>query len=322
MEVGELALLSSLIVDAISEVYIGNRDVVEKTLAAALVNGNVLFEDHPGLGKTLLAKAFSRVLGLDYRRIQFTPDLLPADIVGTKVWRQNTGTFELVRGPVFTNVLLADEINRAPPKTQSALLEAMEERQVTIEGETLKLESPFFVMATQNPIEYEGTYPLPEAQLDRFLLRLSVGYPKTLEDEVAILEARLRWKKDDPTVDLKPVIDRETFLEMQRTVEESVYVSRPVLRYIAELVRNVRADGRVEAGPSPRGALALLKVSKASAAMDGRDFVIPDDVKKFAFETLSHRVVIKAEYSFEGVTGREVVEKALQATHVPKESEE
>ncbi|WP_297510594.1 MoxR family ATPase [Thermococcus sp.] len=322
MEVGELALLSSLIVDAISEVYIGNRDVVEKTLAAALVNGNVLFEDHPGLGKTLLAKAFSRVLGLDYRRIQFTPDLLPADIVGTKVWRQNTGTFELVRGPVFTNVLLADEINRAPPKTQSALLEAMEERQVTIEGETLKLERPFFVMATQNPIEYEGTYPLPEAQLDRFLLRLSVGYPKTLEDEVAILEARLRWKKDDPTVDLKPVIDRETFLEMQRTVEESVYVSRPVLRYIAELVRNVRADGRVEAGPSPRGALALLKVAKASAAMDGRDFVIPDDVKKFAFETLSHRVVIKAEYSFEGVTGREVVEKALQATHVPKESEE
>ena len=322
MEVGELALLSSRIVDAISEVYIGNRDVVEKTLAAALVNGNVLFEDHPGLGKTLLAKAFSRVLGLDYRRVQFTPDLLPADIVGTKVWRQNTGTFELVMGPVFTNVLLADEINRAPPKTQSALLEAMEERQVTIEGETLKLERPFFVMATQNPIEYEGTYPLPEAQLDRFLLRLSVGYPKTLEDEIAILEARLRWKKDDPTVDLKPVIDRKTFLEMQRTVEESVYVSKPVLRYIAELIRNARADGRVEAGPSPRGALALLKVAKASAAMEGRDFVIPDDVKKFAFEALSHRVAIKTEYSFEGITGREVVEKALQVTHVPKESEE
>ncbi len=322
MEVGELALLSSRIVDAISEVYIGNRDVVEKTLAAALVNGNVLFEDHPGLGKTLLAKAFSRVLGLDYRRVQFTPDLLPADIVGTKVWRQNTGTFELVMGPVFTNVLLADEINRAPPKTQSALLEAMEERQVTIEGETLKLERPFFVMATQNPIEYEGTYPLPEAQLDRFLLRLSVGYPKTLEDEIAILEARLRWKKDDPTVDLKPVIDRKTFLEMQRTVEESVYVSKPVLRYIAELIRNARADGRVEAGPSPRGALALLKVAKTSAAMEGRDFVIPDDVKKFAFEALSHRVAIKTEYSFEGITGREVVEKALQVTHVPKESEE
>ncbi len=197
----------------------------------------------------------------------------------------------------------------------------MEERQVTIEGETLKLERPFFVMATQNPIEYEGTYPLPEAQLDRFLLRLSVGYPKTLEDEVAILEARVRWKKDDPTVDLNPVIGREMFLEMHRTVEESVYVSRPVLRYIAELVRNARADGRVEAGSSPRGALALLKVAKASAAMDGRDFVIPDDVKKFAFEALSHRVVIKAEYSFEGITGREVVEKALQATHVPKESE-
>ena len=321
MEVGELALLSSRIVDAISEVYIGNRDVVEKALAAALVNSNVLFEDHPGLGKTLLAKAFSRVLGLDYRRVQFTPDLLPADILGTKVWRQNLGTFELVKGPIFTNVLLADEINRAPPKTQSALLEAMEEKQVTIEGETLKLERPFFVIATQNPIEYEGTYPLPEAQLDRFLLRLSVGYPKTLEDEIAILEARIRWGKDDPTVDLKPVIDRKTFLEMQRTVEESVYVSRPVLRYIAELIRNARADGRVEAGPSPRGALALLKVSKANAALDGRDFVIPDDVKRFAVDALAHRIVIKAEYSFEGVSGKNVVERALQNTPVPKENE-
>ncbi|WP_297521310.1 MoxR family ATPase [Thermococcus sp.] len=321
MEVGELALLSSRIVDAISEVYIGNRDVVEKALAAALVNSNVLFEDHPGLGKTLLAKAFSRVLGLDYRRVQFTPDLLPADILGTKVWRQNLGTFELVKGPIFTNVLLADEINRAPPKTQSALLEAMEEKQVTIEGETLKLERPFFVIATQNPIEYEGTYPLPEAQLDRFLLRLSVGYPKTLEDEIAILEARIRWGKDDPTVDLKPVIDRKTFLEMQRTVEESVYVSRPVLRYIAELIRNARADGRVEAGPSPRGALALLKVSKANAALDGRDFVIPDDVKRFAVDALAHRIVIKAEYSFEGVNGKNVVERALQNTPVPKENE-
>ncbi len=321
MDVEKLRELSSSIVESVSSVYIGNDDAILKTLAVALVNGNVLFEDHPGLGKTLLAKAFSRVLGLDYRRVQFTPDLLPADILGTKVWRQNLGTFELVKGPIFTNVLLADEINRAPPKTQSALLEAMEEKQVTIEGETLKLERPFFVIATQNPIEYEGTYPLPEAQLDRFLLRLSVGYPKTLEDEIAILEARIRWGKDDPTVDLEPVIDRGTFLGMQEAVENSVYVSRPVMRYIAELVGNARKDERVEAGPSPRGALALLKVSKANAALEGRDFVIPDDVKRFAVDALAHRIVIKAEYSFEGVSGKNVVERALQNTPVPKENE-
>ena len=322
MKLEDVVSLSKEVVDAVSSVYIGNRDVVEKTLAAALVNGNVLFEDHPGLGKTLLAKAFAKVLGLDYRRVQFTPDLLPADILGTKVWRQNLGTFELVKGPIFTNVLLADEINRAPPKTQSALLEAMEERQVTIEGETLRLERPFFVIATQNPIEYEGTYPLPEAQLDRFLLRLSVGYPKTVDDEIAILEARLRWKKDDPTTDMKPVIDRKTFVEMQDFIEESIYVSRPVMKYIAQLVRNARNDDRVEAGPSPRGALALLKIAKANAAMEGRDFVIPDDVKRFAIDALAHRVVVKAEYSFEGIGGEEIIRKALQNTPVPKESEE
>lgn len=322
MEVIEVSELSREIIDAISEVYLGNNDVITKALAAALVNGNVLFEDHPGLGKTLLAKSFSRVFGLKYRRVQFTPDLLPADILGTKVWRQNTGTFELVKGPIFTNVLLADEINRAPPKTQSALLEAMEERQVTIEGETLQLDAPFFVMATQNPLEYEGTYPLPEAQLDRFLLRLSTGYPKTLSDEMAILEARLKWKKDDPTVDLEPVVDRETFLEMQFAVESSIYVSKSVVKYIAELVRNARQNEMVEAGPSPRGALALLKVSKAGAAIEGRDFVIPDDVKRFAVDALAHRIVLKAEYSFEGITGEAVVRMALDKTHVPKESED
>nr|WP_297069683.1 MoxR family ATPase [Thermococcus sp.] len=321
MSVEELASLATEIVEAVSEVYIGNRAVVERTLAASLVNGNVLFEDHPGLGKTLLAKAFGRALGLEYRRIQFTPDLLPADIIGTKVWRQNTGAFELVRGPIFTNVLLADEINRAPPKTQSALLEAMEERHVTVEGETLKLGEPFFVIATQNPLEFEGTYPLPEAQLDRFALKMSVGYPRTLEDEMAILEARLRWAKDDPTTDMRPVTDRGTFLEMQRFIEHSVYIHPDVIRYIAELVRNAREDERVEAGPSPRGALTLLKVSKANAALSGRDFVIPDDVKEYAFDALAHRVVLKPEHAFEGVSGAEVVERALRNTHVPKEAE-
>ena len=306
------------ITDEISSVYIGNAEPIQKTLAALLVNGNVLFEDYPGLGKTLLAKAFGKVLGLDYKRIQFTPDLLPADIIGTKVWRQSSGTFELVRGPVFTNILLADEINRAPPKTQSALLEAMEERQVTIEGETLKLKGPFFVIATQNPIEFEGTYPLPEAQLDRFLLRLKVGYPKTLEYEIAILEARLRWGKDDPTEDLEPIIDRETLLEMQNLVEHHVLVGTEVLTYIARLVRNARTDSRVEAGPSPRGALALMKVGKAHALINGRDFVVPDDIKEFAIESLAHRIVVKAEHSFDGITGEDIVVEALQKTPVPK----
>nr|WP_238516199.1 MoxR family ATPase [Thermococcus gammatolerans] len=306
------------IVSEISTVYIGNTEPIRKTLTALLVNGNVLFEDYPGLGKTLLAKAFGKTLGLSYTRIQFTPDLLPADITGTKVWRHDRGVFELVKGPIFTNVLLADEINRAPPKTQSALLEAMEERQVTIEGETYRLDRPFFVIATQNPIEFEGTYPLPEAQLDRFLLRLSVGYPRSLDDEIAIMEARLRWGKDDPTEDLEPVIDRETLLEMQALVEKNVFVGREILTYIAMLVRTARSDGRVEAGPSPRGALALMKIAKANALMEGRDYVIPDDVKAFAVDALAHRIVIKPEHAFEGVTGRDVVLSALQKTPVPK----
>lgn len=319
MNAESYATICNDIVSAVSKVYIGNEDVVRKTLAAALVNGNVLFEDHPGLGKTLLAKAFSRVLGLKYRRVQFTPDLLPADILGTKVWRQNLGTFELMKGPIFTNVLLADEINRAPPKTQSALLEAMEERQVTIEGDTLKLEMPFFVIATQNPIEYEGTYPLPEAQLDRFLLRMSVGYPKSLEDEVEILKARISWGKDDPTSDLEPVIDKNTFLEMQAFVEQRVFIHDEILKYIARIVREIRKDERIEAGPSPRGALALLKISKANAMLEGRDFVVPDDVKKYVVDALAHRIVLKAEYAFEGVSTREIVEEGVKRVPVPKE---
>ncbi|NJE61264.1 MoxR family ATPase [Thermococcus sp. 21S7] len=321
MKAESYAALCDEVVSAVSKVYIGNEEVVRKTLAAALVNGNVLFEDHPGLGKTLLAKAFGRALGLEYRRVQFTPDLLPSDIIGTKVWRQNLGTFELLKGPVFTNVLLADEINRAPPKTQSALLEAMEERQVTIEGDTLKLERPFFVIATQNPIEYEGTYPLPEAQLDRFLLRMSVGYPKSLDDEVGILKARISWGKDDPTADMEPVMDRDTFLEMQAFVEHEVFIHDEVLKYIAGIVREIRKDERVEAGPSPRGALALLKVSKANAMMNGRDFVVPDDVKRYVIDALAHRIVLGAEYAFEGVSGREVVEAAVKRVPVPKEFE-
>ncbi|AEC51861.1 hypothetical protein PNA2_0945 [Pyrococcus sp. NA2] len=307
------------IVRAVSSVFVGNDEIIKKVLAAALVNGNVLFEDYPGLGKTLLAKTFARVLGLGYRRIQFTPDLLPSDIIGTKVWRQEKGTFEVVKGPIFTNILLADEINRAPPKTQSALLEAMEERQVTIEGETFKLEEPFFVIATQNPLELEGTYPLPEAQLDRFLVRLKIGYPRSEETEVEILKARLRWEKDDPTVDLMPVISREEFLKMQYKVEHEVKVHDDILKYIVRLVRKIREDERIEAGPSPRGGLALMKLAKANAFIEGRDYVIPDDVKYFAVEALAHRIVLKPEYSLERGIEVEIVKEALSEVPVPKD---
>ncbi|MFA4646788.1 MoxR family ATPase [Pyrococcus kukulkanii] len=306
------------IFEEIGKAFIGHEDVVRKVLASALVNGNVLFEDNPGLGKTLLAKAFAKVLGLNYRRVQFTPDLLPSDIVGTKVWRPEKGTFEVMKGPIFTNVLLADEINRAPPKTQSALLEAMEERQVTIEGETFKLDEPFFVIATQNPLEFEGTYPLPEAQLDRFLLKLSIGYPKSEDEEVEILRARLRWQKDDPTVDLSPVVGREKFLRMQRKVESEIRIHDDILRYIARIVRTIREDERVEAGPSPRGGLALMKLAKANAFIEGRDYVIPDDVKMFAIEALSHRIILRPEYSLERGVEVEIVKEALEAVPVPK----
>jgi len=312
---GEFRRRCEEIVAAVCDVYVGDRDVVEKTLASCLCNGNVLFEDYPGLGKTLLAKAFAKVIGAEYRRIQFTPDLLPADIVGTKVWKGDR--FELVKGPIFTHVLLADEINRSPPKTQAALLEAMEERQVTIEGETFRLEEPFFVIATQNPIEQEGTYPLPEAQLDRFLIRMSPGYPRDVEEEMEILRRRIAWRKDDPTEDVEPVVSLSEFREMQRVVE-GVYVDDSVLRYIAELVRATRRHEMVEIGSSPRGGLALLKLSRALACMDGRDFVIPDDVKRVAKEALAHRIILDVEYAVEGVRAEKVVEDVLKEVEVPK----
>ncbi len=305
------------IVDEVCKVYVGDRDLVEKILACCLCNGNVLLEDYPGLGKTLLAKVFAKVIGADYKRVQFTPDLLPSDIVGTKVWKVDH--FEFVKGPIFTNVLLADEINRATPKTQSALLEAMEEKQVTVEGETYKLEEPFFVIATQNPIEQEGTYPLPEAQLDRFLMRLKPGYPRDVDEEVEILLRRMEWRRDDPTDEVKPVVSLSEFRRIQRMVED-VYVDRSVLIYIANLVRKTREHELVEVGSSPRGGLALLKASRALALMDGRNYVIPDDVKRIALDVLSHRIILKVEYAVEGVKAEEVVRDVLKEVEVPKET--
>jgi MoxR-like ATPase len=305
------------ILDRVESVFVGNRALTEKLLAAALANGHVLFEDNPGLGKTLLVKTFARAIGAESKRVQFTPDILPADILGTKVWNASAGRFEMHAGPIFTNILLADEINRAPPKTQSALLEVMEERQVTIEGETRRLEAPFFVLATQNPIEQEGTYPLPEAQLDRFLLRMSTGYPADEEAEMTILERRISWQKDDPTGDVQPAVDRDTFVAMQNVAENGIFVDREVVRYMARIVRALREHPDVDVGPSPRGSLALLRVSRAYAMIQGRDFVAPDDIKMFAREALAHRTLLHLEASLAGRRTLEVVDEVVARVPIP-----
>ncbi len=320
MNVEKVKEISSDILDVVSSFYVGNRPMLRKVLAANLANGHVLFEDYPGLGKTLLAKIFAKVTGCMWRRIQFTPDLMPADIIGTRVWRMRESKFVLERGPVFTNILLADEINRSPPKTQSALLEAMEERQVTIEGETHRLSAPFFAIATQNPIELEGTYPLPEAQMDRFLLKLSMGYVGTLEEESMIIKRRISWRKDDPTDMIEPVTDQKAFVEMQQFIEQYMYVDDQIIDYISEIVRLTRSHPIIEVGASPRGGLSLMKVARAYAAMLGRDFVTPDDVKMFIVDALGHRMIMKMEYAIEGTFSPEaILDEILSKVEVPKQ---
>ena len=318
-ELEEARLSCEQIIDRVAEAFVGNRLLLRKLLAAALANGHILFEDYPGLGKTLLAKVFARAIGSDTKRVQFTPDLLPSDILGMNVWRQNDGTFQMMRGPVFTNVLLADEINRAPPKTQSALLEAMEERQVTIDGVTLPLGFPFVVIATQNPIEQEGTYPLPEAQLDRFLLKLATGYPANRQLENDILLRRIRWQKDDPTSDIEPAVDVGRFVELQRFVETGVYTDQVIVDYITQLVRLSREHPQVAVGVSPRGGLALLRASRAIALIHGRDFVVPDDVKMVVPDVLAHRTILNIEDTLEGVHGDSIIEEIMQQVPVPSE---
>jgi len=310
-EVGEVC---SRVLAEVGKVIVGKRNVLEKLLVALLARGHVLIEDYPGLAKTLMAKALAQALGLEFKRVQFTPDLLPADITGSYVFNQRTGSFELRRGPVFTNILLADEINRAPPKTQSALLEAMQERQVTLDGVTYKLEEPFFVIATQNPIEFEGVYPLPEAQLDRFAMRLRVGYPSE-EEEVEILRRRIARGSDEVRVEV--VASRDDVLSMQRAVEK-VHVDEDVLRYIVAVARATRRHPRVEVGVSPRGAETLMKLSRALAALRGRDYVIPDDVKELAADALAHRLVLRAEQWVRGVEPESVIADVLSSIPVPK----
>ncbi|PSG96614.1 magnesium chelatase [Thermoplasmatales archaeon SW_10_69_26] len=303
--------------ETVNDVFVGHPDTVEKLLAAALANGHVLFEDYPGLGKTLLVKVFAQAVGCEFDRIQFTPDLLPADIVGTNIYNPKTGEFQLEKGPIFANVVLADEINRAPPKTQSALLESMEERQVTIEGDTMEIPSPFFVLATQNPIEQEGTYPLPEAQMDRFLVRLQMGYPDSLDDESEIMRRRIDWSKNDPSGDVEPVISMQTFQRLQRVVEDKIFVHEAIIEYIARIVRTARAHEAVDVGPSPRGDLALLRLSRALAMTRGRDYVTPDDVKDLAVDALAHRIVLDMEHVIEGTEDADVVEAAIGDVEPP-----
>ena len=320
LHVDQVQAVSNAVLEGLGKVYVGKRMVLRKLMAASLANGHVLFEDYPGLGKTLLAKLFARIVGCGWSRVQFTPDLMPADILGTRVWRQQQGQFVLERGPIFTNVLLADEINRAPPKTQAGLLEAMEERQVTIEGETHKLAEPFFVIATQNPIEMEGTYPLPEAQMDRFLIKMSMGYVETLAQESLIMKRRIFWKQDDPSNFIQPVTNEATFKALQRFIEEQIYVDDKIIDYISQIVRETRRHPVVEVGASPRGGLAILKVARAHAAITGRSFVTPDDVKMFVHDALGHRIIMKMEYVLEGSFSVDaVLNEILEQTEVPKE---
>lgn len=314
MKVDDAVSLMNEAFEEITKYFVGKREVVEKILSAVISSGHILLEDNPGVGKTFLAKLFARTLGLTYRRIQFTPDLLPSDIIGTKIWRQETSSFETVKGPIFSNLILADEINRAPPKTQAALLEAMEEKQVTIEGETFQLPLPFVVMATQNPIEFEGTYPLPEAQLDRFMLRLSIGYP---DDEADLLKRRVSWQADDPSSRASVVMDSKSILAIQNLVESAITVSDELMTYIASL-KEIRTDQRIAAGPSPRGLISVLRVSRATALIAKRDFVTPDDVKSMASATLAHRIVLKPEISLEDIDTGALISEHLEKLEVPK----
>ncbi len=309
-EVGQLA---HAVLDAVGEVVVGKREALELVLAGILAGGHVLLEDLPGLGKTLTARSFAQALGLDFRRLQFTPDLLPADVTGSFLYDQRSGDFAFRAGPVFTNLLLADEINRTPPKTQSALLEAMQEKQVSVEGVTYRLDEPFHVLATANPVEYEGTYPLPEAQLDRFLLRVSFGYPDAGE-EWEVLRRRMSRRREE--AEIKPVVDAATLRAMQAALED-VVVEDSIGRYIVALTAATREHPSVLVGASPRGSLALLLLARVRAVTAGRDYVVPEDVKEVAAPALAHRITLHPELWLRRVAPAFVVDEVLAATPAP-----
>jgi MoxR-like ATPase len=312
--VGAIAAFGERLTASIERVMIGKRAVIELTLVALLCEGHILLEDVPGVGKTTLARALARALGGEFRRIQCTPDLLPSDISGITYFNQRRGEFEFRPGPVFANVVLADELNRATPRTQSALLEAMEERTVTIEGETMPLPRPFLTLATENPIELEGTFPLPEAQLDRFLLRLAIGYPDEADEEALIG----RFAGANPLLDLAPVVAPDELAGLIRAARE-VGLSAELRRYLTRLVRATRASDAVELGASPRGTLALARAGQALAALRGRDYVLPDDIKALAPPVLTHRLILSPEARLRGRTVRELLDEIVAATPVPVE---
>ncbi len=309
----DVATLGARVIAEVEQAIVGKRPLLAQILAAVLADGHVLLEDYPGLAKTLIAKSFAAALGLEFRRIQFTPDLLPGDITGSYVYDRAQSRFELRKGPIFANIILADEINRASPKTQSALLEAMQEGQVTLEGETMALPEPFVVIATQNPIEYEGTFPLPEAQLDRFLMKLAVGYP-TPDEEQEILRRRRARRSD--AIAVRRVTDREELLGLRQAIE-NVYVHRDIERYIVLLVDATRRDRRVAVGASPRGSLALLKLARVQAALDGRDYLLPDDVKGFVKPALIHRLILTPDFWMQRRAADEVIADIMRAVAVP-----
>lgn len=302
----------SKVIDNINKVMIGKEDVAVLSLAALLAEGHVLLEDVPGVGKTMLVRTLAKSLDCDFKRIQFTPDLLPSDVTGVSIYNPKTLEFEFRGGPILGNIVLADEINRTSPKTQSSLLEGMEESSVTVDGATVKLSEPFFVMATQNPIEYEGTYPLPEAQLDRFILKLSMGYP-SMTDELEMLQ---RTSVNHPIDSIHSVMSKEELVMIQQEVKE-VYIDHNVQEYIVSLVKATREHDDVFLGASPRGSIALMKVSKAYAYIHGRDYVIPDDVKFMSSYVLGHRIILKSESQYEGKTTDQIISSVIENTYIP-----
>ncbi len=296
----------------IEKVIVGKRDIIEKVIITLISGGHLLIEDVPGIGKTMIAKALAKSINLDFKRIQFTPDLLPSDIIGITIYNEKTKEFDFKKGPIFSNVILADEINRSTPKTQSALLEAMEEKQVTVDGITHKLIEPFFVVATENPIEYEGTFPLPEAQLDRFFMKIEVGYP----DKDYEIEMLNRLEKVHPILTIEEVISKDKIIEIQNEVK-NVYVDQSIKEYIVNLGRTLRDDDDIYLGPSPRGLLILMKVSQGRAYILGRNYVIPDDVKELFYPVMSHRIIVKPESKIKGINEKDVLERVLLKVEVP-----
>lgn len=303
--------LDSLI-ENIEKVIVGKRNVIEKVVIALISGGHLLIEDVPGIGKTMIAKALAKSINLDFKRVQFTPDLLPSDIIGITIYNEKTREFEFKKGPIFSNIILADEINRTTPKTQSALLEAMEERQVTVDGATYKLVEPFFVIATENPIEYEGTFPLPEAQLDRFFMKIEVGYPEK-NYEIEMLN---RLEKTHPIFSIEGVISKDAIIKIQNEVK-NIYVDESLKEYIVNLGRTIREDDDIYLGPSPRGLLILMKVSQARAYLSGRNYVIPDDIKELFYPVMSHRIIVKPESKIKGINEKDVLERVLLKVEIP-----